>query len=87
VVHRFLHAVFHGGIDVRIAVLPARVLYEEREGRAPVVLTKRERGQCLSIGHALKTSVATMRSFEMITRVLAAEGDLKSGVCFHPYGC
>jgi hypothetical protein len=34
----------------------------------PFVLTKRERGQCLSIGHALKTSVATMRSFEMISR-------------------
>jgi hypothetical protein len=36
VVHRFLHAAFHAGVDDRVAFLLGRELHEEREGGAPV---------------------------------------------------
>ena len=70
-------------LDVRVAVLLARVLHEDREGRAPVHLGERQGVQRLPVGHAL---VDLGRDDPLVRddlAVLAVEGDLEAAVRDH----
>ena len=71
------------GVDVRVAVLLARVLHEDREGRAPVHLGERDRVHRRSRSHSAsgmpsKTSVVDDPLVRDDLAVLAVEGDLEA---------